>query len=819
MKHSLRRLTPLLMLLAACSSAKQKDADPAVVGTISELEARLSPVAECADLETYLKNEKKAEVRNYFQQLRQRPTAYYAYGVTARAGGAGAVTDGADLAMPTANAESGSASSGNDIAYSETNTQEKGVDEADIVKTDGAHLYVLTQGQLVILRTLGNLDPGAPPSGDTPATTIVSKLELDGIPQEMFVRGDQIVAFSTLYGDQVPVALRASSQAGGTEDAAGATMPPCAGAGDPRCFGGSDQAVQIALIDIRDRAQPRVTKTWVAEAQYNTSRLVGESVRVVLGAMVKGPSWTDEVLPMDPRLKAHDEGKCEVDDAGEIRCPATVLRSSAMTAYLNELGAMERKQLARIEASDFGREWLPKLAHTTYAQDGARSETSDVLAPCAQFWRPGKGGGFHILDVATLQLDAEQPALQHAAIVSQGGVVYASTESLYVVTHPYFSTFWSGWADRATWRAFPGSVHKFDIATHADHAQYVATGIVPGHVLNQFSMDEEGGFVRIATTIEAPAWVGGPVAMGARDIAVDSGEAVADEMVTQPPVDACGRPVPSTSQVDCDQTSSNHLFVLGEADHPSGVKVLTIKGAVRNLACGERIYSARFMGNKGFMVTFRTVDPLFTFDLTDPANPKQLGELKIPGFSEYVHPLDDEATKLLTVGRQADECGRQTGALQLSIFDVADMTNPKQLHTFEIDGWAHSEAEHNHKAFNYFADRKLLAIPVTAYDSSNWYGSTIGMKVFGIDVQTGITPKADIAHSGTTCYGEANDAYGLYRWPASARRALTIGDHFLYVLSDLALTTHVLDASHNVTEAPFTLQCLPNPTANQWYGW
>ena len=146
---------------------------------------------------------------------------------------------------------------------------------------------------------------------------------------------------------------------------------------------------------------------------------------------------------------------------------------------------------------------------------------------------------------------------------------------------------------------------------------------------------------------------------------------------------------------------------------------LLVKGSVEGLAKGERIFSVRFEGNVGFVVTFRQIDPLFAFDLSDPVNPVLKGELKIPGFSTYMHPLqvDEQGTPefLLTIGENADENGVSLG-MQLSIFDVRDLSNPIRVEKHVLEGeWTHSEALYNHKAFGYYPEHKLLAIPV-----SNW---------------------------------------------------------------------------------------------------
>ncbi|MEK6925074.1 MAG: beta-propeller domain-containing protein [Nanoarchaeota archaeon] len=188
---------------------------------------------------------------------------------------------------------------------------------------------------------------------------------------------------------------------------------------------------------------------------------------------------------------------------------------------------------------------------------------------------------------------------------------------------------------------------------------YSGTAEVPGYVLNQFSMDEYKGNFRIATT---------------------TGN--------------------SFGNID---HSLNHLYILNED--------LEIIGSVENLASGERIYSARFVGEKAYMVTFRQVDPLYVIDLSDASNPEVLGFLKVTGFSNYLHPIGNDL--LLGIGREATEEGRTEG-LKISLFDVSDFENPIELDKYVVESdWSYSEAEYEHKAVLFDDARDLLVIPVT----------------------------------------------------------------------------------------------------------
>jgi hypothetical protein len=171
---------------------------------------------------------------------------------------------------------------------------------------------------------------------------------------------------------------------------------------------------------------------------------------------------------------------------------------------------------------------------------------------------------------------------------------------------------------------------------------------------------------------------------------------------------------------------TNHLFTLGTQG-----STLSVIGDAGAIAPTEQIYSTRFVGDYAYVVTFRQVDPLFVFDLTNAAAPTKLGELKIPGFSEYMQPIDDN--HLLTIGKDANDQGRVTG-LAIQLFDVTNKTQPRVQGKFVFgndQGWASSEAESNHKAFTYSPVNKMLAIPMQRWSNGS-YAATF--EFFKIDV-------------------------------------------------------------------------------------
>jgi uncharacterized secreted protein with C-terminal beta-propeller domain len=196
-------------------------------------------------------------------------------------------------------------------------------------------------------------------------------------------------------------------------------------------------------------------------------------------------------------------------------------------------------------------------------------------------------------------------------------------------------------------------------------------------------------------------------------------------------------------------------------------------GSVTGLAPGERIFSVRFLGDRGYVSTFRQVDPLFVIDLANPTRPRVVGELKVPGFSSYLHPLD--ATRLLGIGRDVDPATGLVLGLQLSVFDTSDAANPRRVatYTFPGDGWqSWSDALWDHKAVSWFADQQILALPVSQGDG--WRVGS-GLVVFRIDAAAAdaFTNLGTIMHDG------------------SVRRSLRIGDH-LYSVSAGEVKVHRL---------------------------
>ena len=372
-------------------------------------------------------------------------------------------------------------------------------------------------------------------------------------------------------------------------------------------------------------------------------------------------------------------------------------------------------------------QWLPDYRHVSSSGVG---ENGDIVG-WQGFFRPADPCGYRITTIATIDVDQPDAGFESAAISANADVIYASPQALYITDTIY------------DWETFTSRedtiIHK--LAFTEQGVDYVASGLVPGRPLNSYAMGEFEDYLRIATTINI--------------------------------FDVTGN------------RTSNNVYVLGES--ANGVAAgdandsdttsnntaprLEIVGKVEDIAVGETIYAARFIGSRGFLVTFKRIDPLFTMNLSDPTNPKVVGKLKVPGYSDHIQLMDEN--HLLTIGKDAQDVGSFAWiqGVQLSIFDVSDMTDPQLLHKEIIGGrGTHSEANYDPKAFNYFAPLNALTLPIDLYTGNTEgpaYGSHefTGLLVYRVTVEDGFQELgriSSVADEGdqATCFW---DYYGLTR--------------------------------------------------------
>jgi uncharacterized secreted protein with C-terminal beta-propeller domain len=405
-------------------------------------------------------------------------------------------------------------------------------------------------------------------------------------------------------------------------------------------------------------------------------------------------------------------------------------------------------------------DWLPFYIHQT--ADGR--DDDGILLACNRIARPETFSGLGVLSVLTIDLEDGSlvPGREATGILAAGDTVYASADNLYVAT-----TRWTDWEEltERQWerqlRETTTELHAFDIADPRT-AEYLGSGEVPGTLLSQWAMSEHDGHLRVASTVGDP-WGGGRS--------------------------------PSESIVTVLELGDDELVQVGQ---------------VTGLGLTETIYAVRFMGDVGYVVTFRQTDPLYTLDLRDPTDPQVTGELKIMGYSAYLHPMGDDL--LLGVGQDADERGRTKG-MQLSLFDVSDPAAPAVLDQIDLVD-SYSDVEYDHHAFLHWPATGLTAVPFERW--FDWFeeeepkdlGPTSGLLTFTVARASGITEKGTLSHlqpylrdlgiddlfeqrDGEDRY-EREDRLWQYRYETRIVRSVVIGDR-LVTVSDVGIAVNDLD--------------------------
>jgi uncharacterized secreted protein with C-terminal beta-propeller domain len=600
-----------------------------------------------------------------------------------------------NVAMSDASVVSGSTASSPAQSgdFSGTNNQVAGVDEGDLVKTDGEHLFVLAGDGVDIVN--------AWPADDL---AVVSHITTPGWERSLFLHGTRLTVISQ-ENTWAPVGTAADDASGGDSALSwwNHTWQP---------------HVNVTVIDVSAAASPTILEQttldgWLVDARAIDGRVLvvtQDSFDIPAPAVITIPP-PDHIDPMPGEPVPFDPGTSIASSPLPTGMPigisiAPYPSDGTRHVYEDEASYRERLEKAWDTVA------FPRFTVTATA---GGSTTSDLLS-AGHTYLPVKATDNNLLSVVSFDVDDDTAGPDAATTVAGvSGSVYASASNLYVS-----ATHWGNWWDSSD-SGTTTNIYQFNLED-AD-VPLTAMGAVPGVTLNQFSLDEsDDGLLRVATT----SGFGDRASSGIYTLAASAGN-------------------------------------------------LQTIGSVTGLAPGEQIYSVRFIGDRGYVSTFRQVDPLFVIDLANPAKPRVVGELKVPGFSSYLHPLD--ATHLLGIGRDVDpDTGRVRG-LQLSIFDVGNPANPKRsaTYTFAGDGWeSWSAALWDHHALSWFAQQGILALPVQQGD---WWQGSNGLVVFKVDTNStdGFTNLGEITHDGPV------------------QRSVRIGE-FLYSVSSGQVKVHRLDA-------------------------
>ncbi|SDO74467.1 Secreted protein containing C-terminal beta-propeller domain [Paenibacillus sp. yr247] len=547
--------------------------------------------------------------------------------------------------------------------YSTTNTQVAGVNESDVVKTDGTYIYQVNREQQKVLISK------AYPSTEM---KLVSMLDYkDFSPNELYVDDKYLIVIgNTFQRSNNPLTPSVSSST--------AAVPNTDLEKKRMIYPGySRQSVKAYIYDIADKANPKQVRDLELDGSYVSSRKIGSSLYLI----------ANEYVGMYHIMK---QNALESGTAGQGQ------QGQGVTPN------------------------VPGYKDSAVSQDFQTIDYKDIR------YFPNSAQSNYML-VAGLDLNKIGQGMNVSAYLVSGHNVYASDQNLFVAVtkytpvqiDPLAAQDGSASADRML--IYPTyepntSVYKFKLDQGA--AKFVAQGEVPGTVLNQFSMDEHNGHFRIATT-KGHMW--------------------------------------ATSEKDIPK---NNVYILNEAMQQTG--------KLEDIAPGERIYSARFLGNRAYMVTFKNVDPLFALDLSNPSAPKILGALKIPGYSDYLHPYDEN--HLIGFGKDTIETALKGGqgipdrttafylGMKVSLFDVTDVSHPVEKFKEVIgDRGTESDLLHNQKALLFSRENNLLAFPVrvmevkgnkTDLNGMPAYGqfSFQGAYVYNLDLQNGFKLKGKITH-------------------------------------------------------------------------
>lgn len=483
--------------------------------------------------------------------------------------------------------------------FSTTNVQIKGVDEPDIIKTDGKRVFTISGNIFSVVEVLKN--------GSTGNRT--GRLRLPTYPSDMLIEGNYVIVLGYTYDYKRPVYRRYK-------------VDPSYG----------ESAIVIYQINVSDNMKPRLVSRLFLEGEYVSSREVKGTVRIVMRFNPLNSLW--------------------------LYYPYGKITKNQTRKWNQEI----------IEYSTAGN-WLP----TYLLQIRGRTQYGSYISCPEVFYSSTVFSGFNILTVVTIPLNKLMVPKTSAGIISNAEKLYATRTKMYVTTSEF--NFDDVDNSDARWGAnYKTQIHQFSLTTEG--ASYVASGEITGSVIDQFAMSEYNDIFFIATTDGASWWSN-------RDLSASKVTAFQTE------------------------TKTRRMWAIGE---------------IGNLGLGERIYAVRFKGTTAYVVTFRETDPLYIIDISKPRRMKKVGELKIPGFSSYLHVVGPG--RLLGVGQEATSTGLTTGA-KVSLFDVSDEAHPKELSTWTLSG-SYSDVQWDHRAFLFWRKLGLAVMPVNVYYSKEqFYGAVV----------------------------------------------------------------------------------------------
>ena len=667
----------------------------------------LESFSDCEELESALKISIEEEAKTSILQAVE-DVYYWGGGMWLEGDAEMAMDDGASSTSAPSTRQEG-------VDYSGTNNQEQGVDEADFVKTDGYHIYFVDNGVLHIM--------DIPEFGEIEHASTTS---IQGSPVAMMLNEESLVVISTVSSWNIDSQDPLSKAMGWGEDWYGWR---------------TSTLTKFTVYDVSNSSSPEVSRELYIEGYYMTAREVAGTVRTVTHTWMDIPGLQTWITYPE---EYWDSG---VDD--DVRF--NMREIAAQEAIDNNQKIIEQLSLE---------DMLPQVHERVGSQIITHHMDGD---DCSDFAAPEESLNRGYTSIFTLDLISEELEFEADHIVGNWPLVYSSQDTLIITENAW--DWWWFWGndnlDEAT------NIHTFDISQPGETA-YAGSGRVDGTILDQFSISEHEGVVRVATTTGQWGrwWMANPEPM------------------------------------------ENHVITLSHATDPQSENVRLLEiGRVDGIAYNETIWSARFVEDRAYIVTFENMDPLWTIDLSDPTNPTIMGELEVPGVSTYIHPLSDDA--ILTIGLgPADEetgLGLDWSHTRLSLFNVSNFSDPQLSQTLSLSpvadpnngwSWAWSEATWEHKAFQYWAPKGMLAVPLNTYRYDYYYDDA-GKYHYDYDWVSKLMI-VNVTEDGLELYGEVNHSQFYEtdenRWWNSynIRRSIFMGD-YIYAISHGGITVTNLD--------------------------
>lgn len=614
--------------------------------------------------------------------------------------------------------------------YSTTNLQVAGVDEADIMKTDGNYVYLLDYNDLYIV----NAKPFE-------LASVITKITFKSRPQEFYISGDRLVVFgedTNIYNDKTYQSFKRRSS-----------------------------YVYLKIFDVSDPKNPKQIKDLNLEGSYSSSRLIGDYLYFVTNNYqnyLAGEPVLPRVFDGGKLLpeKCSLSSKCYAPEVFYFDVPYDNFNfTSVMALNIKSVNEALSGDVYLLSGNQ-NMYVSPNNIYITYTEylneyEIERDLTINLIKSRLSTSSQEKVAKIESADSFILSTAEKQEKIYS---LIQNYLNNLNSTEQNTINKEIEELLKKTFSERLK-EMEKTVIHK--IAFSGNKLEYKDSGSVSGHILNQFAMDEQDGYFRIATT-RSSSW--------------------------------------SKYLEEQSQESYSNVFVLND-------KMETI-GTLENLAPGERIYSVRFMGNRAYLVTYKQVDPLFAIDLADPKNPRVLGELKIPGYSNYLHPYSENI--LIGFGRDTEVNSSGTSinkGLKISLFDVSVPSNPKELDNFITgDRFSDSIALYDHKAFLASKSKNLLSLPVVLRNGA--YGENLefsGALVFGLN-DNKITLRGRIDHSDSGNYTNKDFWGGFNYFDNSVKRSLYIEDA-LFTFSNKYLKINDLRSDKDL-ESIKIIDLLPN---------